>query len=124
MHTRAAGAPDSWRARAGRYAAEPLEIEVEVEDKDGKKSSKMECTSHMQVAWRRVKRKYYEVYFFSSALTANDKAAQRRTAVTLTALLIRCARFRACRTGASPEQVARQRGVAGQPYGGLRLEDT
>ena len=36
-------------------------------------SGEFEATSHLQINWRRVKRKYFEVYFFRSAVTANSK---------------------------------------------------
>ena len=75
--------------------------EVVVEGDDGRR----EGTSHIQLRWRRLKRRYWEVYFFRSAITANDQEAVRRVTVRLRAFMIRTARFRACRRGLSPEQV-------------------
>ena len=82
-----------------------------------------EATSHMQINWRRVKRRYYAVYLFRSAVTANSKAAVRWATVFITVLLIATGRFRVCRRGLSVEQVAKlESGV--HEYGGLRLGDT
>ena len=74
-----------------------------IEDESGAR----EGTSHMQFAWRRLKRRYWEVYFFRSALTANDRAAVRRVTVRIRAFMIRTARFRACRQGLTPAKVER-----------------
>ena len=64
-----------------------------------------EATSHMQINWRRVKKLYFEVYLFRSALTANAVSAVRRTTVIITALQLRLGRFRACRAGLSDERL-------------------
>ena len=62
------------RVRDVSYALRDLTIEGA--------NGEAEATSHMQVNWRRVKRRYYEVYLFRSAVTANSKAAQRRAVRT------------------------------------------
>ena len=93
--------------------------ELTIDGPDGES----EATSHMQINWRRVKRRYYEVYLFRAALTANSKAAVRRATVFITVLLIVTARFRVCRRGLSAAQVKEQLKRA-RGYGGLRLSDT
>ena len=45
-----------------------------------------EATSQMQLNWRRVKKQYFEVYLFRSAVTANAVSAVRRTTVILIAM--------------------------------------
>ena len=86
------------RVRDVSYALRELIIEGE----DGE----TEATSHMQINWRRVKRHYFEVYLFRSAVTANskwavgaasDRAADRRVtyhAFTVCALRARGKRLR------------------------------
>ena len=59
----------------------------------------------MQINWRRVKRRYYEVYLFRSAVTANSKVAVQRATVFITVLLIVTVRFRVCRRGLSEAKV-------------------
>ena len=44
-----------------------------------------------------MKRKYFEVYLFRSALTCDNALAVRRTTVRITAVLLLTGRFRACR---------------------------
>ena len=58
--------------------------ELTIENSDGKQ----EGTSHMQLSWRRLKRRYWQVYFFRSAITANDRAAVRRVTVRIRAFMI------------------------------------
>ena len=70
-------------------------------DADGKPAG--EATSRAQINWRRVKKLYFEVYLFRSALTANAVSAVRRTTVIITALQLRLGRFRACRAKLSEE---------------------
>ena len=82
-----------------------------------------EATTRMQINWRRVKRQYYEVYIFRSALTANAQNSVRRVTVWITTLLLVCGRFRACRAGMSAAQVSKQLASV-RAYGGLRLCDT
>ena len=67
-----------------------------------------EATSQMQLNWRRVKKQYFEVYLFRSAVTANAVSAVRRTTTILTALHMRLGRYRACRAGLDAEQVEAQ----------------
>ena len=51
------------RVRDVKFAAQKLLVESEGGVKEG--------TVRMQINWRRVKRQYFEVYLFRSALTAN-----------------------------------------------------
>ena len=79
-------------------------------------SGEFEATSHLQINWRRVKRKYFEVYLFRSAVTANSKVAMRRASVFITALLVATGRFRVCRQGMGAREVeAAEGGRAGVP---------
>jgi len=103
------------RVRDIKFAAQKLLVELE--------GGGEEATARMQINWRRVKRQYYEVYLFRSALTANAKQAVRRVTVWITTLLLVCGRFRACRAGMSAAQVSKQLASV-REYGGLRLCDT
>ena len=119
---------DAYDAKSVRWSDEnPLRVrdvtyslrELMVEGADGE----TEATSHMQINWRRVKRRYYEVYLFRSGVTANSKEAVRRVTVFLTVLLIVTGRFRVCRRGMSNAQIAKLKKGAHE-YRGLRLGDT
>ena len=103
------------RVRDVTYAL--LELSIGAEGGD------VEATSHMQINWQRVKRAYFEVYLFRSAVTANSKQAVRRATVFITVLLIATGRFRVCRKGLSEAQVAQLKENV-HAYGGLRLKDT
>jgi len=81
------------RVRDIKFAAQKLLVESE--------GGAKEATARMQINWRRVKRQYYEVYLFRSALTANAEKAVRRVTVWITTALLVCGRFRACRAGMS-----------------------
>jgi len=103
------------RVRDIKFAAQKLLVESE--------GGAKEATARLQINWRRVKRQYYEVYLFRSALTANAKKAVRRVTVWITTALLVCGRFRACRAGMSAAQVSKQLASVHE-YGGLRLRDT
>ena len=49
-----------------------------------------EATSQMQLNWRRVKKEYFSVYLFRSAVTANAVSPVRRTTTVLKAMQIKC----------------------------------
>jgi hypothetical protein len=57
------------RVRDIKFAAQKLLVESE--------GGAKEATARMQINWRRVKRQYYEVYLFRSALTANAEKGKR-----------------------------------------------
>ena len=61
------------RVRDVKFAAQKLLVESE--------GGVTEGTVRMQINWRRVKRQYFEVYLFRSALTANSQDAVRRVTV-------------------------------------------
>ena len=103
------------RVRDVKFASQKLWVQTDGNVK--------EATTRMQINWRRVKRQYYEVYLFRSALTANAKDSVRRVTVWITTLLLVCGRFRACRAGMSAAQVSKQLASV-RAYGGLRLCDT
>ena len=107
--------PAHARVRDIKFAAQKLLVESE--------GGAKEATARLQINWRRVKRQYYEVYLFRSALTANAKKAVRRVTVWITTALLVCGRFRACRAGMSAAQVSKQLASVHE-YGGLRLRDT
>jgi len=54
-----------------------------------------EATSQMQLNWRRVKKEYFSVYLFRSAVTANAVSPVRRTTTVLKAMQMRFGRYRA-----------------------------
>lgn len=91
------------------------------------KKAKGECareaTSHMQINWRRVKKQYFEVCLFRSAVTANAVLAVRRTTTILKAMQMRFGRYRACRAGLSAEQL-KQHEARLAAHGYIRLRDT
>ena len=63
-----------------------------------------EATSQMQLNWRRVKKEYFSVYLFRSAVTANAVSPVRRTTTVLKAMQMRFGRYRACRAGLTERQ--------------------
>ena len=65
-----------------------------------------EATSQMQLNWRRVKKEYFSVYLFRSAVTANAVSPVRRTTTVLKAMQMRFGRYRACRAGLTERQLA------------------
>jgi hypothetical protein len=82
-----------------------------------------EATSHMQINWRRVKKQYFEVYLFRSAVTANAVSAVRRTTTILKAMQMRFGRYRACRNGLTPERLQQHEAWL-TAHGYIRLRDT
>ena len=58
------------RVRDVKFCVKTLRVEAA--------AGEHESTSHMQLNWRRIKRRYFEIYLFRSALTANDRLAMRR----------------------------------------------
>ena len=78
-----------------------------------------EATSHMQLNWRRVKRIYFEVYLFRTAITANAEAAIRRTTARTTAALITAGRFKACRARLTDEEWFAVLGSGSGVFGGV-----
>ena len=82
-----------------------------------------EATSQMQLNWRRVKKQYFEVYLFRSAVTANAISAVRRTTTILKAMQMRFGRYRACRAGLTAEQLASHIARL-KSHGCIRLRDT
>ena len=82
-----------------------------------------EATSHMQINWRRVKKQYFEVYLFRSAVTANAVSAVRRTTTILRAMMMRLGRYQACRAGLTAKQLAQQKARL-CTHGYIRLRDT
>ena len=106
------------RVRDIKFAVLPLMVRTVDGDK--------EATSHVQLNWRRVKRAYFEVYLFRSAVTANAQSAVRRSSVRIVAGMIQAGRFSACRAGLSD---SKWRGVLqlckyGRGFRGLQLCDT
>ena len=83
-----------------------------------------EATSHMQINWRRVKRAYFEVYCFRSAITANAEFAVRRTTARVTAALICAGRLKACRTRLTNEEWSVVIGLDTDVFGGITPEET
>ena len=82
-----------------------------------------EATSQMQLNWRRVKKEYFSVYLFRSAVTANAVSPVRRTTTVLKAMQMRFGRYRACRAGLTERQLAALEARL-ESHGYVRLRDT
>ena len=82
-----------------------------------------EATSQMQLNWRRVKKEYFSVYLFRSAVTANAVSAVRRTTVILRAMQMRFGRYRACCAGLTAAELERHKARLAS-HGYVRLRDT
>jgi len=105
------------RVRDFKYAVRKLVLRNDAGARVG------EATTHAQINWRRVKKLYFEVYLFRSALTANAGSAVRRTITIVSALQVRLGRFRACRKGLSGARLKAHMARL-QSHGYVRLCDT
>ena len=104
------------RLRDVKYDVVPLVVTTP----DGRE----EATSHMQINWRRVKRAYFEVYCFRSAITTNAEFAIRRTTARVTAALLCAGRFKAGRAGLTNEEWSVVIGSGTDVFGGITPKET